>query len=266
MKYAMIIDPEGKSAAGTTLPEALAGTTTGQLLAALAAEQIWSAEYSIIGDFSGSKPLIGITIPGTSQRVVVVDGEETTVAGVEARIRAAISTSLELLQAQANRLTRSLLNIDRDQAVAVLKENYPDVVAAECFDVTNDLHAFVVPAKHNEVFVARKMAGEFTGGATRIPLHPDVWCKIEPGIDPLQKHSLYWTELARNHAARRLGLPLNRLAFQKLQAIKRPEEQHTSFGPYDVTRLDFSIVNTSDYVWILFENGIPGKPLRGVRC
>lgn len=249
-----------------------AETPRGQLVINLVDEHTWSDEYKLQVSFDTDENLqLSIchkTFLPDSPLVIPRDtGLVLSVQGVERAIRAhirgsqlSIENSIRILQDTANNLQRVFDRIDTDKARAAIDATFPkEFNLVPIVSTDKELYAFHHSNDNDEgpIFVARKVDGEFTGGAARINCSVFRWFQTENGMLIDQRIGMFWATLAMAFAARKLRISEKTLYCINVCTNEKP------FGTLEgsvPTSVQLGIVRKSSTITVKFEDdGLPTK-------
>lgn len=209
-----------------------AQTPFGQLTIALTREIGWSAKYHFSTHFHKEGPylLIGHALfppPGTM--VFGTDsGEDVSVHGVENAVRShfyklheELQPGIAALQLRANDLNETAMQIVVEKARAAVVASFPEAGELEYLPFSEAWRALYVFGRSGDgyLYVARTSDNEVTRGVTRIESSILAWS----GMGDIERHELFWTELARTYIVRELQIPESRLPrYGNVSAKEKP--------------------------------------------
>ena len=245
-----------------------AETLAGKLLIALAAETAWSGEYEVYAHPAGNKPYLNIRhtsfLPERSLLIYPGPGIES-VRHVEDAVRAHLQQSedslkpvVSLLHGKQSGLYHAREAIPIGKAKAAIVAAFPEAADAYHNHLlgTSDLYGFVLSEdkdRHEQIFFARVMDGEFTRGIAWVNMSSLTWY-CDKDNNELQKHRRFWEALALTFAANELGIPEKNLYCQKVDAEEKPHlwPRPVGYDPYVVREALFRQQFTDDQIVVTF--------------
>lgn len=243
-----------------------AKTPFGELTIALAEETVWSAEYKFSAHVYGDDPYLLIMHPtffrhyGTSLVFKASEDKNISVRGVEDavhdylwKLHEDLQPGIQQLQIAANDLDEEIHQIVvRKARVAVISSFFPEPLGMIEYlpfqTAWRDLYAFRKVKKVDDgfLYVARAIDKEFVGGVARISCTNLAWSDMRDGVQWNQRHSLFWSALAREFAIRELQIPENELAHGDVTVTEKSTKVRISqpkIDPYVVERVTFRITD-----------------------
>lgn len=243
----------------------------GELFIALVKETAWSSAYEVYASIDGESSWLTIyhktLLPDRSLAIPRDTGQVLSVQEVEKAVRAHLKNCeksiwpiVSILQDRAHTLQRALEDIDTDKAkAAIVAAFHEEANLVPIISTDKELYAFHHSNDNDEgpIFVARKVDGEFTGGAARINCSVFRWFQTENGMLIDQRIGMFWATLAMAFAARKLRISEKTLYCINVCTNEKP------FGTLEgsvPTSVQLGIVRKSSTITVKFEDdGLPTK-------
>lgn len=242
-----------------------AKTPFGKLTIALTEETAWSAKYEFSANVYGEDPYLLIMHPtffrGYGNAVVFkAETENISVRGVEdavhdylCKLHEDLQPGIRALQTAAGDLNEEIYQIVvRKARMAVISAFFPEPLGmiehVPFQSAWRDLYVFrkIKEVEDGFLYVTRAIDKEFIGGTVRIRCTRLAWHNMHDGIQWDQRHSLFWSELARTFAVHELRIPENELTRENVTVIKKSTSVRISqpkIDPYVVERVTFRITD-----------------------